>query len=145
MAETPSRSNTPEPPQPIFGLMRAGWSASILAASSPPLPGCGDGAADDLNPDAKLIRCCADHSKYMAAVKDAPDEAEDGPVWRAYEENRDAISAAMPQTLAGMVAKARAAKLEATFWDTSENIDGTMGQPWAWDLVNSLLRLAGDR
>lgn len=145
MAETPSSSTPPVPLQSLSGFMRPGWSGSILPVSTPPLSARGDCAADDFNPDAKLISCCADHAKYMAAVKDAPDEAEDGPAWRAYEDNRDAISAAMPQTLAGMVAKARAAKLEATFWDSSENIDGTMGQPWAWDLVNSLLRLAGER
>ena len=68
----------------------------------------------------------------MTAVKENPDEEEDGPAWQAYERNRDAISAASPQTLAGMTAKARAAKLEATFWDRSENVHGTMGEPWAW-------------
>ena len=144
MADTPSSPDPPVPLQPLFGFVRASWSDSILSASSHHLSGVGGCAANGVGPDAELISCCAAHPEYMAAVKDAPDEEEDGPAWRAYEKNRDAISAAMPQTLVGMIAKARAAKLEATFWDTSENIEGTMGQPWAWDLVNSLLQLAGD-
>lgn len=124
--------------------MGTSWSAPLLPTPNPHTSPKEVSSPDAAGPDDDLIRFCAEHVRYMAAVKAAPDEEEDGPAWQAYERNRDAISAAQPQTLAGMIAKARAAKLEAGFWDTSENIHGTMAEPWAWDLVNSLLRLAGE-
>lgn len=139
--EVSSSSGPSVPVRSSLEFMETTWSGPVL-----PLPGLADGdpASHTSSPDADLIRLCAEHPGYMTAVKENPDEEEDGPAWQAYERNRDAISAASPKTLAGMIAKARAAKLEATFWDTSENVHGTMGEPWAWDLVNSLLRLAGE-
>jgi hypothetical protein len=143
MADTSLSPDPSAQPRPPFGFMGTNWSNPILPTSGQPAPA--SGAVPDASPpDDDLIRCCADHAKCMAAVREAPDEEEDGPAWRAYEKNRDAISAARPQTLIGMIAKARAAKLEAGFWDTTENIHGTMAEPWAWGLVNSLLRLAGE-
>ncbi len=95
--------------------------------------------ADD---DAALIRLSAEHVANFAAYDahggagplDAPDL-----LWDAYERTRNAISAARPRTLAGVLAKARAAKAEAQRSDGGENPDGTMAQVWAWDLVNDLL------
>ena len=144
MADTPPYPDPPAPLRPAFGFMGADWSSPFLPGSDPPSPSAETPTTRIDGPDTDLIRLCAEHPKHMAAVKDAPDEEEDGPAWRAYEENRDAISAITPQTLAGMIAKARAAKLEAGFWDRYENIHGTMAEPWAWDLVNSLLQLAGE-
>ena len=139
MADTPSAADPAPGRAPALGLDRRSWTAPLV----PTLPYTAAPAANG-NPDHDLIRRCADHLACLAAVKAAPDEEEDGPAWLAYESNRDAISAAQPQTLAGLTAKARAAKLEATFWDSFENIHDTMAEPWAWDLVNALLRLAGE-
>ena len=139
MADAPSAADPAPGRGTAFGLDRRSWTAPLV----PTLPYAAAPAANG-NPDHDLIRRCAEHPACMAAVKAAPDEEEDGPAWHAYERNRDAISAAQPQTLAGLIAKARAAKLEATFWDSFENIHDTMAEPWAWDLVNALLRLAGD-
>ncbi|TPG39910.1 hypothetical protein EAH89_29015 [Roseomonas nepalensis] len=139
MADTPSAANAAPGRAPPFGLDRRSWTAPLVPtlphAVAPAMIG---------NPDHDLIRRCAEHLACLEAVKASPDEEEDGPAWCAYESNRDAISAAQPQTLAGLIAKARAAKLEATFWDSFENIHDTMAEPWAWDLVNALLRLAGE-
>jgi hypothetical protein len=42
-----------------------------------------------------------------------------------------------------MMAKARAAKAEARRPDGTEEHRGTMGEVWAWDLVNDLLAIGG--
>jgi hypothetical protein len=68
---------------------------------------------------------------------------EDCPRWLDYERSRDAIHAVVPVTLAGMVAKARAAKIEARNVNGTENPEGSPAETWAWDLVNDLLRLEG--
>jgi hypothetical protein len=101
------------------------------AALAAPLP----------HPDAELIATCERHSALTDAAN--AEEIEDGPAWLAYSASRDAISEAQPQTLAGMRAKALAAKSDARTPDGSENPDGTMAETWAWDLVNDLLRLTG--
>lgn len=139
MTDTPSAAGPATGRETAFGLDRRSWTAPLI----PTLPYATAPVVTE-SPDHDLIRRCADHLACMAAVRAAPEEEEDGPAWSAYESNRDAISAAQPQTLAGLIAKARAAKLEATFWDSFENIHDTMAEPWAWDLVNALLRLAGD-
>lgn len=144
MTKVRSSSGSPTPPGSRLECMGTTWSGSRLPVFGRPALVDEAFTSHIPGPDADLIRLCDQHLGYMAAVKENPDEEEDGPAWRAYERNRDAISAAKPQTLAGMIAKARAAKLEATFWEQSENVHGTMGEPWAWDLVNSLLRLANE-
>jgi hypothetical protein len=96
-------------------------------------------------PDAELIRLCAEHPARIAAANDHGSGLDDCPLWLAYERSRDAICNAKPQTMAGMIAKAKAAKAEATDFNGEEMIhgSGTMGETWAWDLVNDLLRLEG--
>lgn len=106
-------------------------------------------AADAADPDADLIRLCAEHVVNIRAYNDGPArlvgvlDLEDHPLWLAYEHTRDAISAARPQSVAGMLAKIRAAKAEAQTPKGDENPAGTMAAEWAWDLVNDLLRLHG--
>ena len=95
----------------------------------------------EVNPDAELIQICAGHAARIAAVNHGPDEEDDGPLWQAYQRSRDAIHAAVPVTMAGMVAKARAAKAEARNADGSESPSCCPAETWAWDLVNDLLRL----
>lgn len=95
--------------------------------------------------DADLIRTCHLHPAYIKAynLHGGDLELEKDPLWKAYEQSRDAISDFVPQSIAGMLAKAHAAKAEAANKDGTENPDGTMAATWSWDLVNDLLRLFG--
>lgn len=105
-----------------------------------------DRAADRAGPDADLVQICAQH----IANRDAYNrdggrlELEADPLWLAYERTRDAIDNASPQTMAGLVAKARAAKAEARRLDGTEEPEGTVAAAWAFDLANDLLRLHGE-
>ncbi|HVE22832.1 MAG TPA: hypothetical protein VNC39_12730 [Acidocella sp.] len=94
-------------------------------------------------PDAALIALCAEHIANFHAYNDqaSPDSKfEKDPLWHAYERTRDAICDAEPQTFAGMLAKARAAKVEATDLDGVVRPDG-YSAAWAWDLLNDLIRI----
>ncbi|MFC0389491.1 hypothetical protein [Muricoccus vinaceus] len=96
------------------------------------------------DPDAELIRICEAHPSIIAAVNDYGSGEDDCPLWQAYERSRDAIHAAVPVTLAGMVAKARAARAEALNpKNGTVSPSGTPAEIWAWDLVQHLLRLEG--
>ena len=91
--------------------------------------------------DAELIRLCEAPPEIIWAAEQDSTVGDDCPLWQAYERSRDAIHAAVPLTLAGVMAKARAAKAEALNPNGSENPEGTPAETWAWDLVNDLLRL----
>jgi hypothetical protein len=93
--------------------------------------------------DADLIALCAAHPALIHAVNASPNDCDTCPAWQAYEVSRDTIGDAKPQTLAGMRAKALAAKVEALNPDGSEQPCSTMAETWSWDLVNDLLRLTG--
>ena len=96
------------------------------------------------NPDAELIALCSRHPGLIAAFNTSNgDWSDNDPAWAAYAASRDAIHDAQPQTLAGMRAKALAAKAEALRPDGTEDPDGTAAAFWSWDLVNDLLRLTG--
>ena len=56
--------------------------------------------------DADLIRICREHP---AVVKAASGTDDNDPTWDAYDASRNAITDAKPQTLAGVIAKARIA------------------------------------
>ncbi|APT57799.1 hypothetical protein RGI145_12430 [Roseomonas gilardii] len=95
--------------------------------------------------DTDLIRTCHLHPAYIKAynLHGGDLELEKDPLWKAYEQSRDAISDFEPKSISGMLAKAHAAKAEAANKDGTENPDGTMAATWSWDLVNDLLRLFG--
>ena len=95
------------------------------------------------NPDAELIALCARHPALIDAVNASPLDFDACPAWQAYEVSRDAIHDACPVTLAGMRAKALAAKAEARCPDGSEEYRSSPAGSWSWDLVNDLLRLTG--
>jgi hypothetical protein len=95
--------------------------------------------------DADLIRICAEHAGHIAAVNEHGSGEDDCPLWLAYARSRDAIRAAVPLTVAGMVAKASAAKAEAACQDGIERYENCPAGDMAWDLVNDLLRLSGDQ
>ena len=96
------------------------------------------------NPDAALIRTCTQHianmNAYNACQYPTGDEAEAGPLWREYIKTRDAISAAKPKTVDGMIAIAKAALAESAGEDPS--FHGPDGE-WAWLTMRALLRLHG--
>ena len=94
-----------------------------------------------LHPDAELIAVCAEHVINHATynLDGGRRELDGDPLWAAYERTRDAITEAVPRTLDGMLAKARAAKAEATQPDGTENPENCPAARWAWDLVNDLL------
>ena len=69
---------------------------------------------------------------------------EDDPLWLAYEHTRNAVCDAKPQTIAGMVAIARVAKVEGTRSDGTEEPENGVSADLAWNLVNDLLRLHGE-
>ena len=103
-------------------------------------------AADRAGPDADLVRQCAEHIANRAAYNADGGrlELESDPLWLAYERTRNAIDNARPQTVAGLLAKARAAKAEARRLDGTEEPEGTVAATWAFDIANDLLRLHGE-
>jgi hypothetical protein len=117
-------------------VLAAGISLPVSASAQP---------IAATSPDADLIRFCAEHVVNMDAFnRDSSDlDAEDNPLWVAYERTRDAIHEARPQTVEGMLAEARAAKSEALMPDGRENPSNSPAETWAWDLLNDLLRLNG--
>jgi hypothetical protein len=137
----PQKPTGPKPP-------RRGFLAAISALAIAPAVAA-EGAATCRtipvrrpSPDADLIRICDGHAAVLEALESC-NCLEDCPRWLDYERSRDAIHAAVPVTMAGVVAKARAAKIEARNVDGTENPDGCPAETWAWDLVNDLLRLEG--
>jgi hypothetical protein len=124
-----------------------GGVAALAAPSIPTLAAEGVSSTHLLpgrrpSPDAELIRICEGHAAFTEELQHC-NCLEDCAHWRAYERSRDAIHDAVPMTLAGMAAKARAAKIEARAADGTENPEGSPAETWAWDLVNDLLRLEG--
>jgi hypothetical protein len=100
-------------------------------------------SADAEHLDAELIAACAQHPITMAALNARTGGKlcdDDDPLWKAYSENRDIISDAEPQTMEGILAKARAAVVENA---GDEQCFTGMDQQWSWDIVKDVLRLAG--
>ena len=127
--------------------------ATAILAGAPTLP-LDLAAADPLggrdwtrpgpSPDADLIALCEAHPALIGATNEDDGDLDDSnPVWAAYYASRDAISAAKPQTLDGMRAKALVAKLEARAPDGSDMHEGTAAGILAWELLNDLLLLTG--
>jgi hypothetical protein len=136
----------PKATQPTTTRRRlCGGSAALLAIAGL-LPMTAAAEAPNSHPDAELIRICAEHPINMQNYNDLGDMRDDNDaLWAAYERTRNAISAAEPQTMEGILAKARAAKAEAVDGDGDgeESWGGSMGEPWAFDIVNDLLRVVG--
>jgi hypothetical protein len=149
MSETRKHDTTPAP---ISTLKTAPSRRSMLTGSGALLAGVtgflaampsAAAAAESL--DAELIRICSEHIKNMDAYNndESDNEAHKNALWDAYESTRDAIDDAKPQTVAGMLAKARAAKAEAVQPDGSEDPTNCPAENWSWDLLNDLFRLNG--
>jgi hypothetical protein len=93
--------------------------------------------------DARLLALCQHHVVNKRAFNECPLDADESPFWPPYEASSEAISKARPMTLAGLAAKARAAKAEASRLDGRESPPDGHALEWAWDLVNDLVRLDG--
>ncbi len=96
------------------------------------------------HPDAALIEACIQHCRNIVAFEASTvPNADDDPAWHQYEKTGDAISDAEPRTVAGMAAKAWAAKFEAIQPDGFKRPHGQPGR-WAWDLVHDAIRINAD-
>jgi hypothetical protein len=125
---------------PSRRAMLAGTDAVIAAVGIPTAA-----VALAANPDAELIAACEQHPINTRAFNRYPEEgAETERLWAAYEATRDLISDAVPLTMAGVLAKARAAAGEARGLYGQEQWGGSMGEGWAYDIVKDLLRLSGN-
>jgi hypothetical protein len=94
--------------------------------------------------DADLIRLCDQHIVDMDTFnqhKGATRAHEK--LGRAYDRSLDAISQATPRTIAGIVAKARAAKHQATGPNGDGETGGSIAEQWALQIVNDLVRVGG--
>lgn len=95
------------------------------------------GAASASNPDAALIAACEDHNRLVREINASGEKDMDGtPTEAAYLATLDAIAEAEPQTLAGWLAKAEAARVDA-----DEDDHGSLGHQWAWALMHDMRRL----
>ncbi len=91
---------------------------------------------EDVDHDKALMAVCRQHIEYFEALEADPRDADDtGPLWDAYLQTKRAIDVAKPRTLAGIYAKARVTKMQ-------EVAGADPG--WAADIVDDLLRLAGE-
>ncbi|WP_431280937.1 hypothetical protein ACQW02_16130 [Humitalea sp. 24SJ18S-53] len=103
--------------------------------------------ASSPNPDAELIGVCAGFGPARHAYNTHADDGDEHPevqrLWAAYRQSVDAIDDAKPQTMAGILAIARAAKVEARAPDGSDLPENGPAAAWAWNIVNDLLRLYG--
>lgn len=124
---------------------RSGRRGALLGALGLAATAALPAVARTAHPDAELITLCAEHIRNRAAYNDHGGylEPEDCPLWIAYERTCDAISAAKPQTIEGIMAKARAAQAEARMPGGDYEPDYGPAGRWALDLVNDLVRLYG--
>ena len=95
------------------------------------------------HPDADMIRTCQSLAGALSAYEacEGADEADAGD---AYERLATAIDEVRPQTLDGMVAKAKAAIEHASQTpglDVTRGERSSVAEGWAWDLMHDLLRL----
>lgn len=86
--------------------------------------------------DADLITLCQAHPALLAAAN--TETQEDGPAYDAYRRSWEAIGARPPQTLAGLIALARVAQIEATMPDGSQRPESTPAANWAWTVTTQL-------
>ena len=98
-------------------------------------------AATRAHPDTDLLEACAEHTRLHAAIKSSLGDHD--PLWDAFDRVCATIGSAKPRSISGMVAKARAAVLEAWMPDGSEDPDGSIAEVWSWQLAKDLARLAG--
>jgi hypothetical protein len=96
--------------------------------------------------DADLIAIGEQHiAAYNAGRECKGNQAAHDVLFERYMQTVFALDNAKPQTIAGMVAKARSARHEAMTQDgTCDTAHSQNATGWAWDILNDLLRLFGD-
>jgi hypothetical protein len=105
------------------------------------------------HPDAAVIAVCNEYIVNLTAFATSWSglENEDDPLWHAWNRTRDAVTAARPQTLAGLCAKVRAAMADALPPLADGSADGECPkefsygwEEWAWQIMQDLLRIVGE-
>lgn len=100
------------------------------------------GAVPASHPDAALIAACAALPGLIADLNTRADWDDDACPWRArYDAALDIIGEAEPQTLAGWLAKAEAARIESLDLAGEESPEDTLSAQWAWSLMHDMRRL----
>jgi len=100
------------------------------------------GASEGSETDSSLIGLCGAFPALLAAFNDDP--RDDNPFWEPYIAACRAISAMQPNTMAGIVAKARAA-VEDGHGLCPDGDFPSDGMKWAWDVVQALVRMGEAR
>ena len=96
------------------------------------------------HPDAALLAACAEHlDASHASDNDRSPTWESGPAHTRYLLSLDAVSRLRATTIDGVAAKARSTLAEAMPLNGSHQLDGTIGLEWAADLIEDLVRIAG--
>ena len=90
--------------------------------------------------DAPLVALVHDHRR-LTALYNAHDPVVTACVEANYEASVTAIREAVPTTMAGVIAKARAAKIEAFAAGNGEHPDDGWAPDWAWDCIGDLIRV----
>jgi hypothetical protein len=101
-----------------------------------------DRATPIAHPDAGLIELCERHIANLHAHNNDPDGTGDAddPLLLAYLGTLAEVHLAKPKTLAGMIAKARAAMAEI---DADADEDASPGFVWAREALGALVLLSG--
>jgi hypothetical protein len=105
-------------------------------------PQVADAAPD---PDADLAHWCRVYVTATAAYNADPSDDDDNPLWEAIQEAEAGIEARPPQTLAGVLAKAKMA-IHLAKQEPGDRDDwgSSPAGTWAQEVVLDLARLAGE-
>ncbi|WP_135469815.1 hypothetical protein [Crenalkalicoccus roseus] len=114
------------------------------AAASGIVHGCA-GAIAAPNPDARLIRLCAEYVEALAAYNRDGGQLEcaEDPLWHAVAAAEARLDGLTAHTLPGVIAKARVAMHLARQPDGSEDFSSSYTGDWPEQVVRDLLRLQG--
>jgi hypothetical protein len=97
-------------------------------------------------PDAELIALCGTMPAALRDLNATPADLEDAsPEWLPYDRVADAMRKARPETMAGVLAMARATMAHARDGGGADEADpGGVVAVWSWAIVRHLLRLGGE-
>ncbi len=116
---------------------------AALGAASALVAAAGAQAADAVPyPDADLIAACAQYPMVEAALGTEADE--NGPCHAAYDRVFTIIESTSARTMEGILAKARTAAFATKARDGEFHWEGSVGEYWAFGVVEDLLRLHGE-
>lgn len=103
-------------------------------------------ALSGTNPDAELIRLCAEYVRVLAVYdRDGGRvESDHDPLWHAVEAAKRKLDGLEAHTMEGVVAKARVALYTAQQPDGSENFSTSFTGHWPEEVIRDLLRLHGE-